>query len=178
MALATGVSQLPNLMRATVSYQQGALKERVAKTPEQVNEDITKLFDYYAAWATTWMKINAPWTDDTGAARSGLTAVSNSYRNIYEMVLAYSVQYGIWLEVANSGRFQILGPAMRIIGNNIMKALDGMLDGKPPNLSPPIAEIPPVARKTARKGTVNKSGNRRSRKAYGKKQQARRRGKP
>ncbi len=77
---------------------------------------IKQVIDYNAAYAEGWMKKNAPWTDRTGAARSGLMAIPGDN----ELLLAYSVWYGIWLEIANNGRYQILIPAMRVIGQKIV----------------------------------------------------------
>jgi hypothetical protein len=159
-------------MSASASFDASNLQRNVKELPEHVNRDVSQLFDYFAGWGTTWMKINAPWTDDTGAARSALIALAASMGSTHEMTLSNAVSYGIWLEVANSGRFQILGPAMRIIGANMMKSLQGMLDGKPPNLGQPSVEIPPQARKLRPKQLSNRSGNRKSRKAYGRKKQS------
>jgi len=154
-------------MSATVTYDTSKLQKNLDAIDEHLNEKIALIFAYNEAWGATWMKLNAPWTDDTGAARAGLTAKSYSEANTHLMILAYSVHYGIWLEVANSGRFQILGPAMRAISQKIMADLSHIIDGKPPTAGAPTRVIPPIARKTARKGTANKSGSRRSRKAYG-----------
>lgn len=74
------------------------------------------------------MRTDAPWSDDTGAARGGLTAIPSHSRSQHEILLAYSVYYGIWLEVANSGKYQILIPMLRIIGEKVMRDLEHMLD--------------------------------------------------
>lgn len=84
---------------------------------------VKAVIDYNAAYAEGWMKSNAPWTDRTGAARSGLMAIP--YNN--ELLLAYSVWYGIWLEIANNGRYQILIPAMRVVGEKIIRDLEKII---------------------------------------------------
>jgi hypothetical protein len=159
------------VMKASVTFntvEYDKLKRNVNRVSNNLDDQISLVCSYFADWGTAWMKINAPWTDDTGAARASLIAIAASQGSQHEITVINAVSYGIWLEVANSGRFQILGPAMRTIGANLMKSMQGILDGKPPNVGPPVVEIPPVARKTARpKQTTNKSGNRRSRKAYG-----------
>lgn len=155
------------IMKAAITFDTGDLECNLKKLPGDINKRLDTVFDYNSQWGTTWMKLNAPWTDDTGAARASLIAVAASQQSQHTITVAHGVSYGIWLEVANSGKFAILGPAMRIIGANVMKSMQGMLDGKPPNIGAPIQQIPPVARKA--KPVTNKSGNRRSRKQYGRK---------
>lgn len=157
------------LVKASVTFDSTDLERKLKKLPGDIEKQIDKIFDYNAQWGTTWMKLNAPWTDNTGAARASLIAVAVSQSSSHTITVAHGVSYGIWLEVANSGKFQILGPAMRIIGQNVMKSMQGMLDGKPPNIGSPIQQIPPVAHKA--KPVTNKSGNRRSRKKYAQRKQ-------
>lgn len=158
---------MASLMRANVVYSDKKLRQELRSFDSKLNDTVRAVFDLNSHWGTAWMKINAPWTDDTGAARSGLTATANSAGSIHELLLAYSVNYGIWLEVANSGKFQVLGPAMRYIGDKILSDLQYLLDGKPPGGGgQPTQVLAKVGRKV--KPNYNKSGNRRSRKAYGK----------
>jgi hypothetical protein len=153
------------LMTAKISYDATELQKNLKEFDEKFDKTVNAIFDMNAAWGEAWMKLNAPWTDDTGAARSGLTAIATSMGKVHEILLAYSVSYGIWLEVANSGKFQILGPAQRVISQKIMQDLAHIFDGKPPVNRPVTREISPIARKA--KPVTNKSGSRRSRKAYG-----------
>ena len=168
MVLAKGISQVPNIMSVSLTYDTSKLQEYLNTLSENVDKKVDLIFQLNESWATAWMKLNAPWTDNTGAARTGLAAISASQGSIHEMTLAYSVNYGIWLEVANSGRFQILGPALRYVSEKILSDMKYIFGGEQPTIgNNPGHDIPPVARKTARKGTANKSGSRRSRKAYG-----------
>lgn len=59
------------------------------------------------------MKTNAPWTDRTTAARSGLHTQVIPGPGQFTIVFSHSVNYGIWLEIANSGRYQIIMPTIR-----------------------------------------------------------------
>lgn len=72
--------------------------------------------------AVTFAKINAPWTDRTGNARAGLhaeTLVGEGART-FELVVAHSVFYGLWLEVRFSGKFAIIMPTINYIGMILM----------------------------------------------------------
>ncbi len=61
-------------------------------------------------------KQNAPWTDRTGNARSGLfgTAEQDLARGIVTIYLSHSavLDYGVWLELANGGRHQVIMPTL------------------------------------------------------------------
>ena len=74
-----------------------------------------------SALGETWMKQNAPWTDRTGNARQGLHAVPERERlRHYTLILAHAVSYGIWLEVRNSGKYEIIQPALIRRGQAVM----------------------------------------------------------
>lgn len=75
-----------------------------------------------------WAKTNAPWTDRTGAARSGLHAsVIEESGQIGTVVLAHGVDYGLWLEIANGGRYAIIAQAVDMFGPIIMGDLQQKL---------------------------------------------------
>jgi len=73
-------------------------------------------------------KLNAPWQDDTGAARAGLTgsvepeAPQPGMRRI-RIVLAHSVEYGQFLEFSRGGRNAILWPTIERELPNLARAL-------------------------------------------------------
>lgn len=67
---------------------------------------------YIATVMQNSAKHNAPWTDRTGNARTGLfgTAERDAARKVVIIYLSHgpAIDYGIWLELANSGRNAIL----------------------------------------------------------------------
>jgi hypothetical protein len=75
-----------------------------------------------------WAKLNAPWTDRTTDARTYLHATVEEVGPIGNIVLAHGVPYGIWLEVANGGRFAIIAPAIDHWGPIIMRDLQRMIN--------------------------------------------------
>lgn len=109
--------------RFKVEFDEKKLKANVLNYPNKINNGISAVIDYNAAYTTGWLKQNAPWHDNTGAARSGLVALPFNDKSRHEILMAYSVYYGIWLEVAHSGRWAIITPAMRIIGEKVMRDL-------------------------------------------------------
>lgn len=105
----------------------GQLITNVQLFDRKVQAKIGMVAEYRATQAEAWMKMNAPWTDRTGAARSGLRAVAvNNAGTSIIIKLFYSVHYGIWLELKNSGRYAVLVPALRVQGQALMASLNGL----------------------------------------------------
>jgi hypothetical protein len=116
------------MARIRVDYDDRALKNNVAHFKSDLRSAVHAVADRRAAETTAWLKRNAPWTDRTGAARSGLFAVPMHGAGFAEIYMAYSVNYGIWLEVANDRRFSVLQPAMRIQGEAFMNDMKLLID--------------------------------------------------
>lgn len=113
-------------------HDMGDLRERTQALPDEIDRFIKAVMARQAPIATADMKENAPWTDRTGAARTGLfvtppqTTKISDLEAIYRLVFGYSVYYGIWLELANSGRYQILIPSIIKHGKEIMANLEDL----------------------------------------------------
>lgn len=105
----------------------GRMAARTAELDPKVRDAVSVAWAETADFATAYAKTNAPWTDRTGNARAGLhTDVSHS-RNQWQMIVAHLVSYGIWLEVANSGRYQIILPTMQEAMRRMQRHLNGMM---------------------------------------------------
>ena len=79
---------------------------------------ISDLTTYYALQGEGYAKVNARWTDRTGNARGGIVGQadnSGARRGHWEIHLAHSVSYGIWLEVRFGGRYAIIRPTLERI---------------------------------------------------------------
>jgi hypothetical protein len=79
-------------------------------------EDLAQDVEEYA-------KENAPWEDQTGAARDGLTAEARHRLNHYYIDLYHTVDYGIWLEIRFDGEYAIILPTLEAMGPRIMSEL-------------------------------------------------------
>jgi hypothetical protein len=75
------------------------------------------------------MKRGAPWHDQTGNARGGLNAHSEHTATTDELVLAHGVDYGIWLEIAMGGTYQIVIPQIPKQGQELMATLGRLFGG-------------------------------------------------
>lgn len=79
--------------------------------------------------AVRYMKTNAPWTNRTGNARNGLHAEPYAIEGgkAFEIVVAHSVPYGIWLETRFSGKYAILMPTVNFIGKLLIQRIQRAL---------------------------------------------------
>lgn len=60
-----------------------------------------------------WLKDNASWTDRTGNARQTLhTEVEDVVNRMVRIILSHGVDYGIYLELSNAGRYAIVNPGL------------------------------------------------------------------
>jgi len=116
------------MARIKIDYDDKRLRKNTQKFDATLKRNVAAVVDRHAAVTTGWLKQNARWTDRTGAARSGLVAIPNSGNNYEEIFMAYSVNYGIWLEVAHDRKYAIITPAMRIMGQELIKSLQYLLD--------------------------------------------------
>lgn len=116
------------MARVSFEFDDKRLRQNVRALPAKIERKVSAVVDFTAAEGEIYLKTGAPWTDRTGAARSGLTAIPSGGGSQWEILMAYSVYYGIWLEIANDSRYAIITPAMRIVGAKLMSNLQGLLD--------------------------------------------------
>ena len=81
------------------------------------------------AFSQTWAgtlegraKENALWQDRTSHARQGMFGSVIKRRDEVVILLSHSVQYGLWLELCNDGRYAILKPTMDAAIPEIIRA--------------------------------------------------------
>ena len=89
---------------------------------DTIEHNVSRLAERIEAYAKT----NAPWTDRTGDARSGLKTTEDSNRETgkYVINLGYSVDYGFYLENSNGGQFAIVRPAMQRFAHQMSEMSD------------------------------------------------------
>ena len=113
-------------MRIRFEFDDGRIRKNIVELDARTKKAIEVAFAFQAARSTGYMKTNAPWTDRTTAARAGLHAVASHSGSRFELLLAHAVSYGIWLEVANSGKYQIILPSLRAATRELASLLDNL----------------------------------------------------
>lgn len=84
---------------------------------------------YWDGRVETHMKTKAPWRDRTTNARNGLAATAAKLgRSRFAIVLTHAVEYGIFLEVKNNGKYAIIMPSIKLYAPKVMKTLTKLMD--------------------------------------------------
>lgn len=81
----------------------------------------------YEGEIAAWMRDNAPWQDQTGAARRQLGAEVAELTNAIVIVFGHGVDYGKFLEWANSGRYAVVAPALDYFLPKVWADIQGAL---------------------------------------------------
>lgn len=74
-----------------------------------------------------YARFNAPWTDQTGAARDGLTATVRVEGGQVILELSHTVEYGIWLELIQNGAYAIIMPTLEVLGPKVIQDAGGKI---------------------------------------------------
>lgn len=106
---------------------------------KDVSPDYEKVIDAFmtvnAVEGEEQMKEKAPWRDSTGnrddrvpgAARAALNTTTNLQGSHKVERFSHGVDYGIWLEISNNGKDQIIMPTVAAMGKKLLKSLRGTL---------------------------------------------------
>lgn len=91
-------------------------KRRITDFKPKVDAVIAANVEYKGIQTLGHCKMNAPWTDRTTNARSGLGVEFEHVPGFrHGFAIYYSVPYGIFLELRWSGRFSIVIPTIKTV---------------------------------------------------------------
>lgn len=93
-----------------------AVPEMVEEYHWQLYRGLWRLATDYAPQVETWMKQNAPWTDQTGNARQTLWSEVFALADVIVLVFGHGMDYGTFLELSNQGRNAVITPALDYFG--------------------------------------------------------------
>lgn len=113
--------------RAHIEFNSQELQNNLNNLDDVIDRNVHAIIEYYSSLGEAKMKNDAPWTDRTGAARVGLHTNTAHHGGTHQIVFAHSVPYGIWLEIKNSGRYEVIMPTVRFIGARVMHSLSGVM---------------------------------------------------
>lgn len=90
-----------------------ALPELGQAYASAIHKGVLAIGNRWAPQIANWMKQNAPWTDRTSNARQTLWSDVDDVTNVMvEIIFSHGMDYGIFLELNNAGRFAIINPAL------------------------------------------------------------------
>ena len=117
---------------ASLTWQGGfspaAMAGRVVALGANAERETEALYGRVSLEGQQFAQINAPWTNRTGMARATLqgTAEGSGFSGV--MTLAHGMDYGVWLELANQGRYAILPDALQHMAQVLEEGLGGILE--------------------------------------------------
>lgn len=114
-----------------ISFSGGRLRANIVEFNPKVNRGIAAAFEFQAPKSAARMKSEAPWTDRTGNARSGLFTETKHAGGHHSMLLAHGMSYGIYLERNHSGRYAIVIPEIARAGQDVMRLISKILKTMP-----------------------------------------------
>lgn len=110
-------------MKDTLSAGLAAQEEGLMKEVEEIALALApEMLDY--------AKANAPWEDRTGDARAGLDIEVDETVDEVTITLYHTVEYGLWLEVIESGRFATIMPTLEHFANDVFTATGAVQTGE------------------------------------------------
>jgi len=89
-----------------------ALGDQTREFIERKKAGLYALLDDWAGQLENYAKTHAPWTDRTGHARQGLHGRVDVRDDQLVLYLSHGVEYGIRLELKNSGKYAIVRPTV------------------------------------------------------------------
>jgi hypothetical protein len=94
---------------------------------DSAKENALELFEAEAPGILEYAQANAPWEDRTGDARAGLgVEVYEEDGDIY-LDLYHTVDYGLWLEVIQNGRFATIMPTLEAYADRLIGGAGGQV---------------------------------------------------
>jgi hypothetical protein len=104
------------------------LTPEMRRAPSKIKRAATIAAQSMAPEVENYMKLNAPWRDQTSNARNGLAARAYEDGSDIGIVLFHQVSYGIFLETRWGGRYSIIVPTIEVMGPKVMMRFDRIMD--------------------------------------------------
>jgi hypothetical protein len=96
-------------MAIKIDYSSSTLNRNLSDLTTKIGAAVLMLASTEASRLESKMKINRPWTDRTGMAKTTLRAsVSQPSKDKIRITLSHGVDYGIWLELAHGKNWAII----------------------------------------------------------------------
>lgn len=111
-----------------IYWDTSELEHGFAKFKPTLDQAVATLMKYEEQKVQSYMRINAPWTDQTTNARNGLFARAFSEGSSHVIVCHHTMPYGIWLEVRFGGAYAIINPTIQAEGRRILGDLRNLLN--------------------------------------------------
>lgn len=105
------------------------LSPMLAVAGEEMMREVEAIMLEIASDVLDYAKDNAPWADRTGDARNGLDVEVDEEDDVVYLTLFHTVDYGLWLEVIQSGRFATIMPTLEHYAAEVMAKTSSVPSG-------------------------------------------------
>lgn len=111
------------------SFDEDSLSGSLNFSGQSLGESVIDVLQDDAEMVLDYAQSNAPWADRSGLARSGLGV--DVYRDGLDvsLVLYHTVDYGLWLETIQSGRFATIMPTLEALAPGIFESINAEFTG-------------------------------------------------
>lgn len=82
---------------------------------------------HYAGLMGASARENAPWEDKTTHARDGLFGDARNVKDGLRVRISHSMEYGVYLELCNQGRYAILEPTVNKFADDFFREAEEVL---------------------------------------------------
>lgn len=104
------------------------LTPEMKRAPGKIRRAAVLTAQSMAPQVENYMKLNAPWTDQTSNARNGLAARAYEDLTNVGIVLFHQVSYGVFLETRWGGKYSIINPTIEVMGPKVMMRFERIMD--------------------------------------------------
>jgi len=104
--------------------------QNMEEEEKRMKAAVMRVAKYIAEEMERYAKENAPWTDRTSNARQGLQGNTRFDEDAIYAVIAHSVEYGKWLEIAHEKKYAILKGTVNKHYDDFVKAIEEVADGE------------------------------------------------
>lgn len=112
---------------STIRITKDEITPRLKAMPAKLDAGLAALMAMQSQKVQTAARNDAPWQDQTGNARQGLTAKAFKDERGHGIVLFHTMPYGIWLETRWSGRYQVIVPTIQTQGPQVMDSVKTLM---------------------------------------------------
>lgn len=110
----------------SIKFDDSNMTRRLEEFDQRARDFIKRDVEVHTTQGELTMKTKAPWRDRTTDARRGLWADSQVNDHNINIEMGHAVEYGIYLEESNNGKFQIVMPTLIATARSFMQSLEHM----------------------------------------------------
>lgn len=104
------------------------ISANLGKMSQKVGTAVLMYAATQASQIQAYMVTNHKWTNRTFMAEKTMSAiVSRPDENTIRITLAYGVNYGIWLELANEKNYAIIQPTLNVYGPRVINDMNNLM---------------------------------------------------